>query len=347
MRESPHDGDGKEADMSSSADRAGAGHHSPARALRALVTAAALLGGAGSALAAPPASAATPSPPAVSTGGAHNVSFASATITGSLNPNGSETSYYFQYGVTRAYGAQTAIAVAGSGTHSLSVSAGVGGLQPLTLYHYRLVAVNAGGVSLGTDHTFLTKKVPLSLAILASPNPVLWGGTVVVQGTLSGTGNAGRVVVLQANPWPFNGGFHDLANPQLTGPTGGFSFPVLGMQLNTQFRVVTSANPLVISPVAFENVAVRVASHVRRTQRAHFARIFGTVTPAADGAEVGILRIVHGRGVLAGGTVLRHRNGASSSFSRVVRVTRGLYRVLVVVKSGALASSYGQTLFIG
>jgi hypothetical protein len=330
--------------MSSSAVRAGADRRSPAGVWRVFVTAGALLLSA--AAAAPPASALTASPPSVSTGSARNVSFASATINGSLNPNGSETAYYFQYGLTRAYGGQTAIGVAGSGTHSLSVSAGLSGLQPLTLYHYRLVAVNAKGISIGKDQTFLTKKVPLSLAILASPNPVLWGGTVVVQGTLSGTGNAARPAVLQASTWPFNGGFQNVGNPQLTSASGGFSFPVLGMQLNTQFRVVTSTSPPVISPVAFENVAVRVSSHVRHTHRPRFARIYGTVTPAVDGAEVGILRIVHGRGVLAGGTVLRH-SGASSSFSRVVRVTRGIYRVLVVVKGGALASNYSQTLFIG
>jgi hypothetical protein len=332
--------------MGKSSNRAGA-HDSRAKARHARSIAGTLLVAGGLAVAAPSASAAVPSAPSASTGNAHNVSFASATVSGSVNPNGSETAYYFQYGVTRAYGGQTGIAVAGAGTHSLSVSAALGGLQPLTLYHYRLVAVNGKGISFGSDHTFLTKKVPLSLAILASPDPVPWGGTAVVQGTLSGTANANRVVVLQANTWPFNAGFQNVGNPQLTSASGSFAFPVLGMQLNTQFRVVTTTSPPVVSPVAFENVAVRVASHVRHTHRPRFARIYGTVTPAADGAEVGILRIVHGRGVLVGGTVLRHRDGASSSFSRVVHVAHGIYRVLVVVKSGALASSYGQTLFIG
>lgn len=333
--------------MRTRAHRAGAGHSSRPRAWRVRSSAGVLLVAGGLATTAPPASAAVPSAPSVSTGSSHNVSFASATITGSVNPNGGETSSYFQYGLTRAYGGQTAIALAGSGTRSLPVSAALSGLQPLTLYHYRLVAVNGKGISLGHDQTFLTKKVPLSLAILASPNPVLWGGTVVVQGTLSGTGNAGLAVALQANAWPFNGGFQNVGNPELTSTTGGFSFPVLGMQLNTFFRVVSTTSPRVISPVVGESVAVRVASHVRHTRRPRFARIYGTVTPAEDGAQVGILRIVHGRGVLVGGTRLRHRDATSSSFSRVVRVTHGVYRVLVVVGSGAQVSNYGNTLFIG
>jgi hypothetical protein len=285
--------------------------------------------------------------PAANTGPAKQVSFASAVLTGSVDPNGANTSYYFQYGVTRAYGGQTAIADAGGGTHAVKISLAVGGLQPLTVYHYRLVAVNASGATIGSDRTVLTTKVPLSLAILASPNPVLFGGTVTVQGTLSGTGNANRAVVLQASQFPFTAGFQNAANPQLTSATGSFSFPILGLGVVTQFRISTTTNPPVLSPVAVENVAVRVSSHVGHVHRRHFARIHGTVTPAVDGMQVGILRITHGRGVLVGGTVLRHLNATSSKFSRVVPVSRGVYRVLVRVTNGAQVSNYGQPLVIG
>jgi hypothetical protein len=290
-------------------------------------------------------SAAAAALPTVSTGSAKAVSFGSATLTGSVNPNGKDSSYYFQYGPTRAYGGQTAIADAGAGVHSVSVKLPVTGLQPLTVYHFRLVAVNAAGASIGGDSRLLTTKVPLSLQILASPNPVLFGGTATVQGSLSGTGNANRVVVLQANPFPY-AGFQNIGNPELTSATGGFSFPVLGLTTVTQFRVATTTNPPVISPVAVEAVSVRVDSHIARTGRRHFARIFGTVTPAEDGMQVGILRITHGHGVLVGGSILHHRNAGSSKFSRVVPVRPGIYRVLVRVTSGAQASSYGQPLLI-
>jgi hypothetical protein len=291
--------------------------------------------------------AAAASAPAVSTGPAQSVGYGSATLTGSVNPNGSDSSYYFQYGLTRAYGGQTAIANAGAGDRPLGVSLPIGGLQPLTLYHYRIVAVNSTGPSIGADHTFLTKKVPLSLQILASPNPVPFGGTVTVQGTLSGTENGNREVVLQASSFPFSAGFQSLGNPELTTPTGGFSFPVLGLTLVTQFRVTTVTNPPVVSPPTLANVAVRVFSRVARVRRRHFARIYGTVSPAEDGMQVGILRIARGRGVLVGGTVLHHRDAGSSRFSRVVPVRRGVYRVLVRVTGGAQVSSYGQPMTIG
>ena len=298
------------------------------------------------ALAMPAAAQAATSSPTVSTGVARSVSYGSATLTGSVTPNGADASYYFQYGLTKAYGGQSAIADAGSGTKRVNVSLSVTGLQPLTVYHYRLVAVNSAGASIGGDRTFLTTKVPLSLQILAAPNPVIYLGAVTVQGTLSGTGNASRPVVLQANQFPFTTGFQNITEPHLTTATGGFSFPVLGVAATTQFRVVTTTKPAVLSPVAFENVAVRVESHVGHVRRRHFARFYGIVTPAVDGQQVAILRITHGRGVLVSGTVLRHRSATTSKFSRVVPVRRGVYRVLVRVINGAQVSNYSQPLVI-
>jgi len=295
-------------------------------------------------LAAPAAAA---SKPGVTTGGAKDVSYASAALTGTVNPNAQNTSYYFQYGPTKAYGGQSAISDAGAGSKGVSVKVAVGGLQPITVYHYRLVAVNASGASIGNDHTFTTTKVPLSLAILASPNPVVFGGPVVIQGTLSGTNNGSRQVVLQGNAFPFTAGFQNVGNPELTTAAGGFSFNLLGASLITQYRVVTTTKPAIVSPVVTENVAVKVSSHIAKTKRRGYARIYGTVTPAENGAQVGMLRIVRGRGVLAGGTVLK-ANGTvtSSSFSRVVRVQKGVYRVLIRVLNAGQVSNYGTPLVI-
>jgi len=329
----------------------GAASREPARAKGtrrrlACTTGAALLAVAAATLALSAPAGAT-SPATVTTGAAHEVGYASALLTGSLDPNGSDTSYYFQYGITRAYGGQSTIADAGAGTQTVKVALGVTGLQPLSVYHYRLVAVNAAGARFGADETLLTTKVPLSLAILASPDPVAFGDPVLVQGTLSGTGNGGRVVVLQSQAFPFTGPFQNLGNPEVTSAAGSFAFPIVGLAASTVYRVLTTSNPPVISPVVEESVAVRVSSHVARTRRHGFARIYGTVTPAEDGQQVGILRISHGRGVLVGGTFLRHLSAAGSSFSRVVPVRRGVYRVLVRIVGAAQVSSYGQPLLIG
>ncbi len=283
--------------------------------------------------------------PAASTGKASLVSFGSATLNGSVNPKGADTSYYFQYGLTKSYGLQAGILDAGTGTHAVPVAIAIGGLQPLTVYHFRLVAVNASGPTIGADKTFLTKKVPLSLAILASPNPVLYGGTITVQGSLSGTGNGNREVVLQTNGFPFTVGFANVGNPELTSATGGFSFPVLGLTQATQFRVVATTNPPVVSPVAVEGVAVRIKARIGRIGPRGKALFQGTVTPALDGVGVAIMHETHGREVFVKGSVLRHATATSSRFSRVVAVKRGgVYHVLVHFTSGPLISTYSAPL---
>ncbi len=300
------------------------------------------------ALLGPPAAAGAVSIPGIDTGVAASVSYGSVTLTGLVNPHGSNTSYYFQYGPTRAFGAQTALADAGAGTAAVKVAVPVSGLQPITTYYYRLIAVNAAGAATGRDAAFKTAKVPLSLAITAGPNPTIFGGTLVIQGTLSGTGNGNVAVTLQSNPFPYTQGFVNTGNPELTSATGGFSFPFVGLTQATQFRVITTTTkPAVVSPVAIEGVAVKVEAHVAGTRRRHHARIYGTVTPAIDGMEVGIMHVVGGHEVLVAGTVLLHHNASSSRFSHVIRVKRhGLYRVFVKVTNGAQSSNYSQPLFI-
>jgi hypothetical protein len=293
------------------------------------------------------ATAAAVTPPSASTGGASGVGFGSATLNGTVNPRGSATSYYFQYGPTRAYGLQTGILDAGAGTKGVHVAIAVSGLAPLTQYHFRLIAVNSGGFGFGGDKSFHTGRVPLSLSILASPNPVLYGGAIVVQGTLSGTGNANRPVVLQANAFPFTAGFVNVGNPQLTNAAGSFAFPVLGLVQATQFRVVTTTNPPVVSLVASESVDLRVSATAGRVGPRGRALFHGVVSPAMDGAEIAVMRQVHGRQVFVAGTRLRHRTTKSSHFSLLAKARRGnIYRILVHIPGGPLSSTYSPPILV-
>jgi phosphodiesterase/alkaline phosphatase D-like protein len=97
-----------------------------------------------------------PSPKATVTTGNATPSTSGAIVTGSVNPNGVATSYYFEFGTTANYGQQTPPGDAGSGTQAVAVSASVNGLKANTTYHYRLVGVGPGGASLGADATFTT-----------------------------------------------------------------------------------------------------------------------------------------------------------------------------------------------
>jgi hypothetical protein len=115
----------------------------------------------------------TPTPaPAVTTGTATSVSFASASLTGSVNPQGVPTTYYFQYGTTLAYSAKTAVESAGSGTAPQAVTAPIAGLAPASAYHYRLVAASAGGTVVGADATLTTTKTAAPAVATAAATAV-------------------------------------------------------------------------------------------------------------------------------------------------------------------------------
>jgi hypothetical protein len=98
-------------------------------------------------------------PPSVVTGVALNVRKTVATPTGLINANGGATSWQFQYGLTAAYGLETGVVpLTPVATTPLPVSAGLTGLAPATLFHYRIVAIPAvGPASYGADATFFTE----------------------------------------------------------------------------------------------------------------------------------------------------------------------------------------------
>ena len=73
---------------------------------------------------------------------------------GTVNPNGSATTYQFEWGTTVAYGNTTTVTSAGSGSAGVSEQAEIGPLTAGATYHYRLDATNSSGTTNGTDQTF-------------------------------------------------------------------------------------------------------------------------------------------------------------------------------------------------
>ncbi len=297
------------------------------------------------------ASGAAPLPaPTVTTGGVVHTTYSTSILTGYVDDHGQLTNFVFEYGPNASYGLQTPLAPAGSGTSSVKVSQAITGLRPDTTYHYRIVAASPGGTVKGGDRSFKTPKIPLSIQITGVPDPVQFGRPVLVEGTLLGTGAANHEVVLQINPFPYTTGFQNSGNAELTTATGAFSFPFVGLTENAQMRVVTEGKPLVVSPILSENVAVRVTFHVRHTRRAHYARLYGTVTPAEVGARVGFQLLVRGGHTInQGGTGVKAGTATTSTFSRIVHIRHhGVYRALVQVPSteGAHVSNYSAPILI-
>ena len=59
---------------------------------------------------------ASPTPPLVTTQAATNISATGAVLNGTINPEGQQTDYAFQWGPTNRYGHETDITAAGSST---------------------------------------------------------------------------------------------------------------------------------------------------------------------------------------------------------------------------------------
>jgi hypothetical protein len=297
------------------------------------------------ALLVPAAATAAPAKPVVTTGGPANVAPSTVVLNGSVNPRDAQTTYFFQYGTTRIYGATTAVAGAGAGTRRVRVSVPVGGLAPFTTYHYRLVAQNAKGMVFGKNRRFRTRRQPLGLALAAAPNPVRAGSASVLSGALSGTGNAGRQVVLQANPFPYTQGFATVGNALVTDAAGGFSFPVLSVPVSTQYRVVMPQRPEVASPIAVVGASVRVSMsrRVRRGERRGRVRFFGRITPAVDGHQVLVQKFRDDAWRTIGRTFARDAGSSSSRYTKLVRPRRGgRFRVVANVQ-GAYVPTASRT----
>jgi C1A family cysteine protease len=119
--------------------------------------------------------------PTVTTGSAHSLTAYSAAVNATVNPNGAETTYYFEYGTTDSYGSTTTADSAGSGSRPRSVSADLTGLSAGVTYHYRLVAANSYGTTRGDGRTFTTLSQPTvttGSALFTGSDSVTLNGTV-------------------------------------------------------------------------------------------------------------------------------------------------------------------------
>ena len=114
----------------------------------------------------------TPILPVATTAAATGITGTGATLNGTVNPEGSDTTVSFQYGTTTAYGTTTGTQDAGGGLAVVHFSTAITVAAQSTpvIYHYRAKAVNAGGTVYGADKTFTTLAAP---AIATSPQAAL------------------------------------------------------------------------------------------------------------------------------------------------------------------------------
>jgi hypothetical protein len=144
-------------------------------------------------------------PPIVTTAEATELEASSARLRGFVNPAGLQTTYYFQYGTSTAYGSKVPAAegVAGKGRFATEVGRTVTDLQPSTTYHFRLVGVNSVGTEAGADATFTTPQPiaePGRAYELVSSSANRGGGDVEPQAAFQASPDGSSITYLRAAP---------------------------------------------------------------------------------------------------------------------------------------------------
>jgi hypothetical protein len=242
----------------------------------------------------------TLSAPVAVTGAASRVTPTAATLSGSVDPNGRVTTWFFEYGTSTAYGSRTRLTSAGSGTAARSVSSRLAGLAPGHVFHYRLVATSDAGTSRGANRTFATTGPPLvrtgaTIDIGASTarptggvNPqgrrTTWYfeyGTTTRYGSRTPNRNAGSSFAEQTVSWPVSRlrtavTYHyRLVARNDVGTTHGadLTFRTTGVTLATRTRAVVYGRPVMLSG--------RVGTARPAEPVSVFAHRFGAGSPVA------------------------------------------------------------------
>ena len=144
--------------------------------------------------------------PIAITGTANAIGSTSATLNGTVNPNGQPATVQFQYGTNTSYDSVAFLAGRVAGVTAQGVSASITGLLAGTTYHFRVMATNVVGSSSGLDQTFAT-HVPgvVDLGITAVHTGNFTQGdtnatyTIIVTNA-GGGASSGTVTVVDALP---------------------------------------------------------------------------------------------------------------------------------------------------
>jgi len=170
--------------------------------------------------------------PSVTTLSATNVTGTTATLNGTINPNGLSTNYHFEWGTTTGYGNTTPVADAGSGTSLIPVDATIVGLTGGVVYHFRLIGANSDGTVHGSDVTFSPGAASVTTSAIT--------GVTMTTATSGGnvTTDGGSAVTARGVCWGVS------SNPVVTGNhtadgsgTGSFVSNITGLSSNTTYHV--------------------------------------------------------------------------------------------------------------
>jgi DNA-binding beta-propeller fold protein YncE len=190
--------------------------------------------------------------PTVTTGAA-SATAQSATLEGTVNPEGTHTAYHFEYGTEATYGASSPEEEAGAGSTDVPASFLVEGLEPNTTYHYRLVAANSLGSSAGDDATFTTSPAPPTVDGQAPSASAITATTATLHATINPRNSA--------TTYHFNYGTstaytNSAPNPDAEGGAAGeeaVSTTISGLSPSTTYHFQVVADNGTGGPIAGED----------------------------------------------------------------------------------------------
>lgn len=138
-----------------------------------------------------PDTSSTPASPVPTTNASAASTDTTAVVTGTVNPEGAITTYWYEYGTTKDLGKSTAQQAIGSGFSARATPGYITGLTKNTTYYFKLVAQNSLGTVAGEQYSFVTSSF--------SSAPV---GGIASATTMAASGITANSVVLKGSVNP-------------------------------------------------------------------------------------------------------------------------------------------------
>ncbi len=145
--------------------------------------------------------------PTVTTDSAISSNGTSATLNAIVNPNGLDTTVYFEWGTDTSYGFAGIAQLIGSGIVDVNVSDYISGLVPNTTYHFRVVVINDSDTYYGDDMSFTTPMIALTINSPSDSDTINRPDTLVTGTVINASGNETGVIVNGIVAVVYNGEF--------------------------------------------------------------------------------------------------------------------------------------------
>ena len=165
----------------------------------------------------------------------------SAKLSGDVNPNGSQTTVYFNYGQTTAYGTTTStIGPFAGGTTTITVSTSVSGLACNTGYHFEVCATNGGGTLCDDDESFTTP--PCTATVVTYPASSITENGVQLNGTVNPNGSQATVNFYYGHTMNYGTTTGTVATLSPGNNTVSVSYSLTGLACNSEYHFEICAN---------------------------------------------------------------------------------------------------------